>query len=281
MGSRTPGDAEGRDPAAQALDGLYAAPFDEFVPRRREAVAALRTAGEVAAARVVAAATKPSRTAWAMNQVARRRPELLASALQARERAASAQASANGDAMRSLARAYRDALAALVQAASDAVREDGGELTAAQGRRISATVQAIAGEGDPRVLEALRAGRLVADVDVDDPFAGLEVAAVRQPRVAASPPRDDTASHRAAESARERERQAHAREQQRHARELEQARARVAALEEEAREARAAAREAEVAARRAQAEAERLRRAVDVVEQRLSEARGERRSRSE
>jgi hypothetical protein len=281
MPSKTHGEAGGRDPAAEALEGLYASPLDEFVPRRRDAVGRLRAAGEVAAARVVAAAAKPSRTAWALNQVARRRPELLASALHARELAASAQATADAEALRSTARAYRDALAALVQAAGDAIREDGGELTAAQGRRISATVQAIAGAEDQHVRETLRAGRLVADVDVDDPFAGLEVVPAREPPAVATPARDDLAARRAAqagrelESARERERQARERERQRQAQELEKARARVAALEEEAREARAAAREAEVAASRAQVEAERLRRAVEAVEKRLSEARGE------
>jgi hypothetical protein len=289
MPSKTHGEAGGRDPVGEALDRLYAAPLDEFVPRRRDAVAALRAAGEVTAARVVGAAVKPSRTAWALNQVARRQPELLASALQARALAVAAQATGEGEALRTTARSYRETLAALVQAAGDAVREEGGELTAAQGRRISATVQAIAGSDDPDVRETLRAGRLATDVDVDDPFAGFEVALeekAREPRAAASAARDDLASRRAAEAgrelerARERERAALEREQERQARELEKARARVAALEEEARQARAAAREAEVAASRAQAEAERLRRAVEAVEKRLSEARGELRSRS-
>jgi cell division septum initiation protein DivIVA len=287
MASKTHGEAESSEgPAADALEGLYAAPLDDFVSKRRDAVAALRAAGEVAAARLVATAAKPSRTAWALNQVARRRPELLASALSAREQAAAAQATADAEALRATARAYRDALTALVQAAGDAVREDGGELTAAQGRRISATVQAVAGTDDPNVREILLAGRLVADVDVDDPFAGLEVGPVRESRDVGSPPRHDGAPRSAAkagrerEKARERERQAHEREKQRQARELELARARVAALEEEAREARVAAREAEVAAGRARVEAERLRRAVEAVEKQLSDARAELRSRS-
>ncbi len=284
-----PGDAAG------ALDRLYAVPFDDFVPTRREMVAALRAGGDVAGARAVAAAAKPSRTAWALNQVARQRPELLAAALEARTKAAAAQTS--GDALRASARAYRDCLAALVQAAGDALREGGGELTASQGRRISATVQAIAGEDDAGAREALLAGRLVADVDVDDPFAGLEAAPVRE-RPETHSPRESAprATHgvrrshdevSALEKAREREKQARERERlaqerehERQAAELEKARAKVAALEDEARQARVAAREAEVAAGRARAEAERLRRAVEAVEKRLSDAKGELRSRS-
>jgi cell division septum initiation protein DivIVA len=276
---REAGSPEG--PAADALDGLYAAPLDDFVRQRRDAVAALRAAGEVAAARLVATAAKPSRTAWALNQVARRRPELLASALSARALAVGAQATAEGEALRATARAYRDALAALVQAASDAVQGDGAELTAAQGRRVSATVQAALGTDDPDVRETLLAGRLARDIDIDDPFAGLEVGPEREPRDVGSPARPIPVTPRAAEAGRERERQAREREQLRQAQALEEARARVAALEEEAREARVAAREAEVAAERARVEAERLRRAASAVEKRLSDARGELRSRSE
>jgi len=294
MASKTQREA-GPGDAAGALDRLYGAPFDDFVPTRREMVAALRAGGDVAGARAVAAAAKPSRTAWALNQVARKRPELLAAALEARTKAAAAQTS--GDALRASARAYRDCLAALVQAASDALREGGGELTASQGRRISATVQAIAGADDAVAREALLTGHLVADVDVDDPFAGLEAGPARErpetrsPREAALPARhgvkrsseDVSTLEKARErekQAREREKLAQEREQERQAAELEKARAKVAALEDEARQARVAAREAEVAAGRARAEAERLRRAVEAVEKRLSDAKGELRSRS-
>jgi hypothetical protein len=268
--------------AARALDGIYAAPFDAFVPRRGEAVAALRAAGHVAAARVVAAAAKPSRTAWALNQVARRRPQLLTAALEARAHAAAAQATGEGDALRATARAYRDALAALVQAATDAVRDDGGELTPAQGRRVSATVQAVAGAADSGLREAVLAGRLVADVVVDDPFAGLEAGPPRErPDGPAPPPRDELAARRTAAAERAREHDhARERERERRAKELSRVRARVAALEEEARAARVAAREAEIVASRAQVEAERLRRAVEAADRRLSDAKGELRDRS-
>ena len=49
----------------------------------KELVAALRARGEAAAAQAVAAAAKPTRTAWALNQVARARPELVEALLQA------------------------------------------------------------------------------------------------------------------------------------------------------------------------------------------------------
>jgi hypothetical protein len=291
-GSRT-GEAVG------ALDRLYEARFDDFVPLRREMAAALRAAGDVAASRLVSAATKPSRTAWALNQVARRRPELVQAAFEARAKAALAQTTGEGEALRTTARAYREHLADLVQAAGDAVRADGAELTVAQGRRISATVQAVAGAEEAAARERLIAGRLVTDIDVDDPFGGLELGPGHERPRAGPPPRDDLAARRKVAEAgrtrereqqrereqekharqREQERQARQREQERHTRELEQARARVAALEDEARDARVAARAAEVAAGRAQAEAQRLRRAVESAEKRLGEAKAELRSR--
>ena len=294
MAARTPREAGGGAGAADgALDRLYGEPFDDFVRLRKEMASALRAAGDVAASRLVMKAAKPSRTAWALNQVARRRPELVQAAFEARAKAADAQTSGEGEALRATARAYRERLASLVDAASDAVRQDGGELTVAQGRRISATVQAVAGADDEGMREALLAGRFVADVDVDDPFAGLELGPAPG-RPAVSPPRDDLAARRKVaeagrvrerehdQQARERELEKQAREREKQARERElekqareKARAQVAALEDEARETRAAAREAEVAAGRAQVEAQRLRRAVEAVERRLGEARGD------
>lgn len=294
MASKTHGEAGTYgDGVAGALERLYGAPFDEFVTRRKELAASLRAAGDVAGSRLVAAATKPSRSAWALNQVARRRPELLRATLEARARAASVQT--GGEDVRATARAFRERLAEVVQAAGDVTREDGGDLTIAQGRRISATVQAAAAGEDRDLLEKVTGGRLVADVDVDDPFAGLEPgpprekaakthaaddaapekvhAKSREPERAHAKSRDHEAEARARELEKARERERERREQ-----ELEKARARVAALEDEAREARAAAREAEVAAARARTEAERLRRAVEAVEKKLTDAQGELRS---
>jgi hypothetical protein len=295
--------------AAEGTDRLYAAPLEGFVALRREIAVALRAAGDVAGSRAVAALAKPSRTAWALNQVARQHPEVLRAAFEARVAAEAAQKkSADGDALRASARAFRDRLADVVHAAEGVARESGAELTVAQGRRISATVQAIAASDDKATRESLEAGRLGADVDVDDPFAGLEIGAKREPRLAAAPrdavrgevparparaPADRVRHHehgahahaahahaaqeRAAQE-RERARQHEARElekaRERAARELEKARGLVVDLEAEAREARAAAREAEVTAGKAKAEAERARRAVEAIEKRLDEARG-------
>jgi len=54
---------------AMAADELYAGPLDRFVERRRALARALRDAGDAPGSRQVAAMTKPSMTAWAVNQL--------------------------------------------------------------------------------------------------------------------------------------------------------------------------------------------------------------------
>ncbi len=283
MGRKTTrGDAEvSADVVGAALDRLHASPLDAFVNLRRELALELRKGGDAAASRLVATAPKPSRTAWALNQVARRRPEVLTAVIEARAVAVAAQKARDPSLVRVTARAYRERVAAAVQAASEILGETGSQLTATQGRRIGATLQALAGAEDAHERARLLGGRLVADVDVDDPFAGLEVGPMREGPAAETPPRpegppkDDLAPRRAARAAAEaaaRERIVQ-REREKKAQELERARERVRSLEQEVSEARASARDAEVAATRAHAEAERARRTADAVERRLDEAR--------
>jgi len=277
-----------------ALDRLYGAPLDGFVAMRRELAVELKAGGDVAAARLVGALVKPSRTAWALNQVARKRPALVQAAFDAHASAQAVQKGGDAEAMRASARLYRDRVTEVIALATQLVHEDGSELAPAQGRRIGATLQAVATGGDPALREALAKGRLAVDVDVEDPFAGFELvagAAHARPRGAravpataarssphepgARPAANDTTAARAeataaARQAAERERE---RDRQARAREIEVKRARLAALETEAKVARASAREAEVTARRAQSEAERARRAVEAIEKRIEEAR--------
>jgi hypothetical protein len=256
---------------SDAIDRLYAAPLEGFVPLRTALANELR-ASDPAAARLVAGAPKPTRTAWALNQVARREPSLLSALFESRDEAAKAQK--RGDAARMLeaSRLYRDALNAVVHAARAVLSSAGVEMSTAQARRMAETLQAMAAEPGSHRAQ-LVAGRLVRDVPIEDPFAGLEPG----PRTAKTPVAQ---TDRGGEDA---IRKAHANEQRRRAEEearaqrkaqaeLEAARSRVAALEEEAREARAAARQAENEAARAQAAAERARAKASDVEDRLRRA---------
>jgi hypothetical protein len=255
---------------SDSLDRLYAAPLDGFVALRKELTAELRAAGDVAGSREVAAAKKPSRPAWALNQMARRNADDLKAAFQAHAAAAKAQASGDADTVRDTVRAFRDALGEVVKAAAGVADEAGVPLSAAQVRQLGETIRAAIG-GESR--EQLLAGRLTEDTEVDDPFAGLEASPGRKvtPRARETAEKADRPGKVAAEpTARERDAQ-RAREERE--REIEAAKRRLDALEHEAREARIAAHQAEVVARRAEAEAEKARRIATAFEGPLEKAR--------
>jgi len=65
------------------IDALYALPLDEFTRARDDLAKALRAQGDKDAASTVKALRKPSVPAWALNQVARQNPELIAELLRA------------------------------------------------------------------------------------------------------------------------------------------------------------------------------------------------------
>jgi hypothetical protein len=266
--------ATATDPLSGALDRLYGAPLAQFVALRRELSNALRAAGELPASRLVATAGKPTRTSWALNQVARRHPELLHALFEARDAAAPAQTQGDADQVRAAARGYRERVVSVVQAARDALREVGVGMNAAQSRRVGESLQAAAAGGDDARARLL-AGRLAQDVDVEDPFAGLEFDAGRvgPPRAPQRADQDGSRAREAREQAARERKIEEERAQQRQA--IESARQRVAALEEKAREARGLARDAEVAARRAQSSADRARQAAVEAESRLERARAD------
>jgi hypothetical protein len=251
--------------ATDALDHLYAAPLANFVALRKKLATELRAAGEVAGATEVSAAKKPSRTAWVLNQMALRDPKVLRTAVDAHAEAAKVQAHGDAEAMRETMRGFRDALGEVVRRSAAIAIEGGAPLSAMQVRKLGETVRAaIAGQSRDRLL----AGRLTEDVEVDDPFAGLEVGSSHGGARRNATPTQHT--HSAASRAREREAE---RAREAHERAAEQSRRRIEALEQEARAARATAREAEIAARRAEADADRARRAATAVEERLEKAR--------
>ena len=59
-------------PLEDALDELYAADPNEFVAVRKRLSAAVRDTGDKAGAKVLQGARRPSTSAWALNQLARR-----------------------------------------------------------------------------------------------------------------------------------------------------------------------------------------------------------------
>jgi hypothetical protein len=259
MGAR-PRDAGSDAGVNEAIDALYAAPFDGFVALRSELAARLRAAGDLTGAKTIGKAIKPSRTAWALNHVARGQPALVAAVALARDAATAAQKSGDAHEIRDKTRRYRDSVAEAVRAVRTILDGDGVSLSAAQARRVGETLQALAADDAGR--ETLTAGRLTHDVEVDDPFAGLDVGTPVRHARPDPPAHPETSSRRpgerastkAAENARDAEKAEKARadaerlrrerERADHERALEEARARVALLERSVSEARSAVAEA-------------------------------------
>jgi hypothetical protein len=271
---------------ADALAGLYAAPLDQFVAARREATLRLRAAGEVAASRFIAAAAKPTRTAWALNQVARRRPALVSAMVEAREAAAAAQAEGDASGIREGAKRFRDAVAEVVRAARAGLEQAGLALSPEQTRRMGETLQALAADDVAR--RTLTAGRLTEDVPVEDPFAGLELPASVKPLDAPAPPpanepaparrprvvETDEAARlaRRSEEEAERRREAEERAAREKQRVIDDALAAVTRAEEGLHAARSAADAAEDALARARTQADAARRSLTRAEEDLQRA---------
>jgi hypothetical protein len=254
----------------EALDRLYAAPLEQFVDLRRQLAAELRARGEIEASREVAAAKKPSRPAWALNQVARRHPEQLRGVVEAHAAAAAAQPSGDAESMRGTARAFRDLLAGVVKSCGAVLSDAGARMTPSQGRQLGETVRAAVADSPTRAR--LLAGTLTETVETEDPFAGVEGAiATTGPEVRAKEESGAASALAAREREKARAREQRAREER--ARALEEARRRVDVLEADVRQARATAREAETLANRARADADSAKRAADDLEAQLAKAR--------
>jgi hypothetical protein len=139
----------------EAADRLYDLAPAEFVAARNALAKELRAAGDKDAAAVVAKLRRPTATAHAMNQVARRRPEVLEAAVSAR--AALREATVGGGDVRSATADDKAATRAVVAAARDVLGADDPALA----QRVTATLLAAVVDDD--VATDLHAGRLASE----------------------------------------------------------------------------------------------------------------------
>lgn len=269
------------------LDALFAAPLDDFVRLRNERAAALRKEGHRAAAAALKEQAKPTVTAWAVNQVVRRRraeaDELLAVGERLRSAHEAALTGAGKQEFDEARRAERDFVARLVREAEQVLRESGHATTPAARERISRTLRSA--PADPEGRELLAKGRFVSDFEPTgfEALAGLRLPARGPAR--REPPKKPTAPAPSREQATEparREEARRGREAERRARAaLADARARERELGRRLRDAERRAEQARAAADRAEKELEALRReaadaaeAAAAAEQELAAARG-------
>jgi hypothetical protein len=146
-------------------DELYALPLEEFTPARNALAKELKRGGDAAAADEVKGLTKPTKTAWALNQLARQEPEQIDRLLDAGAGLREAQEKAlAGDAsgLRPARQAEEEVVDSLVAGALKFLGGSG-PAQAASADRLGKTLRAAATDPDAGAL--LRRGRLVADLD--------------------------------------------------------------------------------------------------------------------
>lgn len=149
---------------------LYGTAFDGFVPARAEAAKELLAASAPtpetrALAAEVRTLPKPSASAWAVNMLARRRPELLAGLAELGTAMRRAQDSLDAAALRSLGRERRTQLAAAVDAAREAAAQQGRAISGAIATEIEETLRAAT--ADRGAADAVCSGRLLRALSAD------------------------------------------------------------------------------------------------------------------
>lgn len=184
-------------------EDLYRLPPEDFTAARDAAAKQAKAEGDKQAAAALKALRKPSASAHLVNLLAAQDGELLDSLLALGPALAEAQATGQGDVLRTLGAQRRELVQAVTARAVELGRR---AITAAVREEVAATLEAAL--ADPASAEAVRSGRLVralsyagfGDVDLSGAVApGPSVAAVTKKAARrAEPDRDLIAAAEAA-----------------------------------------------------------------------------------
>jgi len=154
----------GRAKLNDEIDELFKLPLAEFTDARNELAKRLKQSGRANDANLVKTLSKPSVSAWTVNQLYWNYPDdfetLLAAGRRVREAQVSASASKLGE-MRAALDARREALVELSELAASLLRDAGSNPSPETIRRITTTLEAISALADGPTL-----GRLTQDVDL-------------------------------------------------------------------------------------------------------------------
>jgi hypothetical protein len=167
----------------QAAHELYGLPLEDFTKARDEQARRLRKDGRRGEAEAVKALRKPTVPAWALNQLARRRPDdirqLLATGARMREGQAALLAGGDRSSLQRASAEERRLVAELTRAATEILGEEagkaGGKAAETAGERIRSTLHAAALDG--QTAAELEAGRLVREQEAVGLFGAAPAAA--------------------------------------------------------------------------------------------------------
>jgi hypothetical protein len=234
------------------IDRLYGLPLEEFTAARNQLAAALKKEGNAEEAERVKSLRKPSISAWAVNQLARKERMQVRSLVTSAERLRKAQAGLlrGGDAeeLRASVERQREVVGALVKRAKELLREAGHPATDATLEHIRDTLTAVAGDEEGGQL--VQEGRLETDLD---PAGFGPMTAAARPKKKAD--RDDRKAR-----------------VERAKREVDALRGEVREREETARRALSESAKADRAAKAAKAAAKKAQAALEQLTRRLDEA---------
>jgi hypothetical protein len=186
----------------EAIDELYGAGLDAFVPLRSKLVRELRAQGDKDEAEQLAKLRKPTVFAWALNQLARHERRDVDLLLDAGHRLREAQAGVLRGADRAeferARQSEKDALRRLERAAGKLLAEERGSAPAGLLQQISSTLRTAAVSEEGR--ELLARGRFVAPLESE----GFGALAGLAPDVPAAPgPRKQSTTAEAKKKLRE------------------------------------------------------------------------------
>jgi hypothetical protein len=150
------------------IDDLYALPLDGFTQARDVVAAELRKAGKKSEASEVKKLRKPSLAAWAVNQVARAKPDAMEKLFELRQRIEDSSSAAD---MRAASEERTRLISELVRVAESILSEAGRATGANTVQAITQTFHAGDNEAD---REALLRGRITRELSPEG-FGGFSL----------------------------------------------------------------------------------------------------------
>ena len=145
------------DRVSEAVAELYSSDPDAFTERRGDLAARARAAGEASAAKAIAGLRKPTRSAWAVNQVVRADPSVPSRLAALGDELRAAEEALDGATIRELSVARRQLIDALVAQALAA----SGQHPPSAALREEVTATFAAALADPQLIAQMAAGTLV------------------------------------------------------------------------------------------------------------------------
>ena len=152
---------------AEVADELYALTPADFTAARDERARQARAAGEREAAAEIKKLTRPTASAWAVNQLVRAAPPELTRLYSVAEALGEAQRTLAGERLRELAADRRQVIADLLPVAGQLADGAGQPMSAAALAEVRSTLEAALADADAR--DAMRTGRLTRALT----YAGL------------------------------------------------------------------------------------------------------------